>query len=140
MNRLQKKCLVVSLAIHALLMTVLLLGSAFAPKRPSIPTNLPILDVIPSTLVDALISGGGKPGSPAPVVQKKEETQPTPAPKPPAPAPKPISKPPKATIKEPEPEEPVTVKKPAKKAELDEDAIEPNDTPRKPVRKRSIRD
>ena len=51
MNRLQKKCLFASLALHGLLLTIVIVGPAFLPRKPQ-PPNLPILTVIPSKLID----------------------------------------------------------------------------------------
>ena len=66
MNRLQKKCLVLSAALHLLLLAVLVVGPAFLPSRPTPINDLPILDVIPAKLVDDLVSGGGARGAPPP--------------------------------------------------------------------------
>jgi len=57
MNRTQKKCLLVSVGLHLLLPTIVLVGSGFF-SRPK-PDNTPIADFIASKTLDAIISGGG---------------------------------------------------------------------------------
>ncbi len=91
MDRLQKKCFVASVGLHALLAAVLLFGPAFLAPRQQV-LDLAVLDVIPPTLVDAAFSGGGtpeaKPPPPAPLVQPAPPPTPAPAPQP-APQPRP---------------------------------------------------
>lgn len=105
MNRLARKCLIASAGLHLLLFVILLVGPAFlAEKNAAI--DMTVLDVIPSKLVDELMSGGGNP---------------TAQPPPPAPLPEPV-KPqpqPEAFVK-PEPPktakpEPIPDDKPARK-------------------------
>ena len=82
MNRLQKKCLMVTAGAHLLLLLILLVGPAFFYSRPK-PDDLQVLDVIPANLIDAAFTSGVKgarPPPPAPVV-----TPPQPAPPPPTP-------------------------------------------------------
>jgi TonB family protein len=85
MNRLQKKCLVASMAMHSLLLLVLLVGPAFLWSK-KVPDDLPVLDVIPSRLTDALFSGGGNPNAKTPpasaITQPVQQPQ-LPAPQPP---------------------------------------------------------
>jgi periplasmic protein TonB len=118
MNRVQKKCLLASAALHGLLLLVLVFASAFqAPRMEKF--DLPLLDVIPARTVEAAIYGGGDPAAqppppaptpapatpppqPKPAPQPKPEPTPQPQPKPevvPAPAPKPITETPKPTPK-----------------------------------------
>jgi TonB family protein len=70
MNRLQKKCAIVTAGIHLLLLLILIVGPAFfSPKPP--PDDLAVIDVIPATLVDAPFNSGvanATPPPPAPVV------------------------------------------------------------------------
>jgi TonB family protein len=81
MNRLQKKCLISSAGFHLLLVVILLVGPAFLSSK-SKPDNLPVIDFIPSRLVDASVVGGGNPNARPP-----EPAPPSPAlPAPPAPA------------------------------------------------------
>ena len=78
MNRLQKKCLLASTAMHSLLVVILVVGPAFlsAKKRPP---DLPLLDVIPSRLVDAALFGGGNPkAKPPPAAAQAEAPKPEP--------------------------------------------------------------
>ncbi len=89
MDRLQKKCLVASTALHGLLAGALLFGSAFLAP-PSNTMDLDVLTVIPETLVDLPVSSPG--GNPK-VTQLPPSAPPTVKPEPPAPAPKPVSPP-----------------------------------------------
>jgi len=139
MNRSQKKCLIVSLVTHGFLLLLLIVGPAFLPSRPA-ANDLPMLDVIPSTLVDALISSGG---TPAPVTPSATVAKPAPQvaapvvqpapvqPDPPKPEVK-TAKPPKSDPDEPETPEPI--KKDVKKIP-DPDAIplDPPKTTRKQI-------
>ena len=114
MDRLQQKCFVGSAGIHLLLLVILLVGPAFLAPR-SKPDTSPILDVIPTKLIDAAFSGGGNPnGTPPPPAPP---VPPPPTPPPPAPPPEPV----KAKPPEPAPE-PVKEVKPAPP---DPNALEP---------------
>jgi TonB family protein len=76
MNRLQKKCVIVTAGIHLLLLLILIVGPAFFSPRPK-ADDLQVLDVIPAKLIDASFSSGvanAQPPPPAPV------TPPTPPP------------------------------------------------------------
>src|SRR5213594_879221 len=65
MDRLQKKCFIVSAGFHLLLATILVIGPAFfSPK--SKPDDLHILDVIPSKLIDAEFRSGNPNAKPPP--------------------------------------------------------------------------
>ena len=117
MNRLQKKCLVASMAMHSLLLVILLVGPAFLSSK-KVSNDLPVLDVIPSRLTDALFFGGGNPNAqpppPAtPAPQVPHPNPPTPQPTEPEPVtPKPRTEtkpPPEPKQTKPEPT-PVTVK------------------------------
>jgi len=89
MNRLQKKCLFGSAAMHGLLAFILLIGPAFLSRKPE-PFNLPQLSFIPTRTVDALLSGGGNPNArppppaaaPAPQIVQPQVVQPPPQPQP----------------------------------------------------------
>lgn len=147
MNRSQKKCLIVSLATHGFLLLMLIVGPAFVRSKPLV-SDLPLLDVIPSTLVDDAISSGGTPApvAPAPAAVKPAPvTAPAVKPEPVAPEPvkpevkpepvKPIvktAKPPKDEPEDVVPPEPV--KKDIKKIP-DPDAIplEPPKPTKKPI-------
>lgn len=81
MNRLQKKCVIVTAGLHLLLLTILFFGPAFFNSRPR-PDNLPVLDVIPANLIDAAFNSGVRNATPPP-------PQPVAVPQPPAPQPQP---------------------------------------------------
>jgi len=72
MNRVQKKCLIASLALHALLCAILLIGPAFLSVNHK-GVDQPTLEVIPAKLVDSLFSGGGNPKANPPPAQKVVE-------------------------------------------------------------------
>ena len=82
MNRLQKKCVISTAAIHLLLLTILIFGPAFFNRQPK--TDNTILDVIPATTVDDALNSG---------VQGAQAPTPAPAPAP-APIPKSLLQPP----------------------------------------------
>src|ERR1700686_2666007 len=81
MNRLQKKCFIAVAATHSLLLGILLIGPAFLVKRDNKADNMPVLDFIPTKLVDdAMSSGGGSPAShalPPPPVKEGQPPPPT---------------------------------------------------------------
>ncbi|HEY5297250.1 MAG TPA: TonB family protein [Verrucomicrobiae bacterium] len=86
MNRLQKKCVMVTAGFHLLLLVILLVGPAFFNARQK-PDDSQVLDVIPANLIDAQLKSGVKnaqPPAPTPVVTPP---QPAVVPPPPAPAP-----------------------------------------------------
>jgi TonB family protein len=58
MNRLQKKCIIVSAGIHLLLAVMVILGSAFLAAHSQPEATQP-LDFIPLATIDAALSGGG---------------------------------------------------------------------------------
>lgn len=127
MSRLRVKCLFASVAFHGLLLLLLVVGAGFAPTRHEDWTTAPILDMVPESLIEAQVTGGGDPrGTPdvpppaapapaaAPVAAPPAVVQPLPAaPQPPEPTP---PKPAPRTIREPEPEpEPEETEPPPKK-------------------------
>jgi TonB family protein len=91
MNRLQKKCLIATAGFHLLLLVILFVGPAFFNAKPKVDDSQ-VLDVIPASLVDAVVNTGVKnatPPAPAPIITPQPIP---PAPKPvvqPAPAPQP---------------------------------------------------
>jgi TonB family protein len=100
MNRSQKKCLIVSAALHALLIGVALFGSAFLPSSKEEPQH--ILTAFDSRLVTDALTRGGNPN-----------VQVTPPPAPPADEPAtPIALPP---LPKPETHEQDTPKPPERK-------------------------
>lgn len=84
MNRLQKKCVIVTAGFHLLLLVILFVCPAFFNSKPKVDDSQ-VLDVIPSNLIDAALNSGVKnatPPAPTPIV-----TPPQPQPTPPAPKP-----------------------------------------------------
>jgi len=73
MNRLQKKFLVASFALHALLCVILVVGPAFLASRQK-NLNLPILEVVPDRLTDEQAYGGGNPDAKPPPASRVEPT------------------------------------------------------------------
>lgn len=138
MNRLQTKCLVASAGIHLLLLVIIIVGPAFILSRTQKPNDLPLLNVIPPTIIDALFSHGGSPNArtPAPVTDPPPPP-PTPEVKPSPPELKPEAKPPPEPKPKPEPKpretppppEPRPDPKPKVKPE------EPAPVPEKPPKK-----
>ena len=81
MDRLQKKCFIASAGFHLLLALILFVGPAFLPSRSAPDNSNPaILDIIPSKLIDADVSGGGtpnvRPPPPAPLTPPAAATTP----------------------------------------------------------------
>lgn len=110
MSRLHRKCFFASTTVHALLLGVLSLGFAFRDSRPEPPISLPPLDVIPSRLIEAELSGGAEPKPqppPTPAPEPRPEPVVEPRPRPPAPRPEPepepISPPKETEVKQPKP-------------------------------------
>lgn len=128
MNRLQKKCLAGSAALHGLLGIILLVAPGFLSKRE--PESLPPITVIPSRVLDSLLTGGGKPtGAPPPPAVKIEQPLPTLPPPPPQPVakvepaspppPKPPPELPKPVVKNPILPAPTVKKEPVKHVEAE---------------------
>jgi TonB family protein len=118
MDRLQKKCVLVSIGLHLLLFGILFVGTAFVTSKSTLD-NSPPLDFVPYRTIDALMSGGGDANAktaPA-VAPAKPIVQPSPAPAvvpqpPPAERPAP---PPEIKHRDPKPEPEVEKEqKPAK--------------------------
>ncbi|HRY48224.1 MAG TPA: TonB family protein [Candidatus Paceibacterota bacterium] len=144
MKRVQYQCLAASTVAHSLLVLIVFLGIGFgsAQKRE---VDLPILEVIPSRLVDEAVFGGGDPRPPGPE-NKTPERQALPAApaNPPPIKPQPASEPPpskpepapKSDSKAP-PEKPIDPPKaaePAKPFPSDEPSPAPVKTPPKKAR------
>jgi outer membrane biosynthesis protein TonB len=87
MNRLQKKCFVVSAGIHLLLGLILFIGPGFISSRSKQVDDLPILNFVPVKTVDDLVApGGGNPKAPPPVSAPQPappQSLPQPSPEPP---------------------------------------------------------
>ncbi len=119
MNRLQKKCVIVTVGIHLLLLTILIVGPAFFSPRPK-ADDLQVLDVIPANLVDAAFNNGVANAAPPP---------PEPVAPPPPPVPVVTPPPEPAKVEKVEP-----VKPPDKLSPTDLKPVEktPKTEPRKP--------
>ena len=110
----EKKCLLASTVMHGSLVMLLVFGSAFLSSAPK-KQEFPRLRVVPHTLVDdALAGGGGNPNIPMTDDVQKGETL-TPQPPAPAPTPTPTTPQPSPPAPTPAPTKPV-VKKPEIKA------------------------
>lgn len=126
MSRLQKKCLVSSAVVHAVLFLLLIVGSAFVPSIDRPEDRSVELVMIPDILVnEEMVGGGGTPEAAAPV------QQPAPVVTPPAPAPV-VTPPMQAPVQPPTPAprqpdpEPVVEEKPAPKpVQVNPDALKP---------------
>lgn len=141
MDRTQKKCLMASVAMHALLVAVVAVAPGFLKKEKEI--EFKPLDYIPERVVEEAMKRGG--GSVAPKVVEPKAA-PTPAPRPVTPPPTPRPTPPKPVVKpEKKPDPPVvretpkppTKPKPAPKAEP-KPKPRPTTAPKKPVVKSKL--
>lgn len=112
MNRLQKKCLIVSALAHLLLVAILVFGPAFVPTRPPRAEVFEVIEFTPLRTTDLPVTGGGSPtgvqvppaSAPQPVA-RPEPVQPKPDVKPAAaPAVQPARVEPSAREREPQPE------------------------------------
>jgi len=107
MNRLQKKCFVVSAGMHVLLPIILVLGSALTPKsKPA--DDAPVLEFLPMETTDKDMSGGGNPKARTAPAELNKVITPTPKP-PETPTQKQVEKtptpePPKDLVKQNEPD------------------------------------
>ena len=115
MNRLQKKCFIVSVGFHALLVLVLFVGSAFLSPRDRFD-SMPVLTFVPAVTTDERISGGGN----------RNARTPAPAP----PAPQPVAVPP-APQASPQAEKPDPPKPAPKDLEPSRDSLDASSTSRK---------
>src|SRR5437762_12995517 len=66
MNRLQKKCFIVSVGVHLLLAVILVVGPGFLAAKNKVE-DLPVIDFIPSQFIDAPFVGGGNRNAKPPV-------------------------------------------------------------------------
>lgn len=140
MSRLQKKCLIASTALHALLAVVFLAGTAFLVKREE-PVDQQVLTFIPDIAVDAAMqraagpSGAQAPAQPpsqppAPPAQTRQDPpvqQETVKPEPVKPEPEPVK-----PVK-PEPVKPKD--EPPPKTDVRKDPVKPADKPPKSTAK-----
>jgi TonB family protein len=77
MNRVQKKCLIVSTGLHLLLAVMLVFGPAFLISR-SVEKAPPLLDFVAGATVDAVLSGGGDSSVKTPTAELVTPPAPTP--------------------------------------------------------------
>ena len=95
MSRQQKKCLIATAGFHLLLILILVVGPGFFSRRPK-PDNTQLLDVIPTTAVEAALNSGVKSAQPPPPAPPLIEppppvvVPPPPQSAPPQPAPEPV--------------------------------------------------
>jgi TonB family protein len=90
MSRIQKKCVILSVGFHLLLVVILAVGPAFLASSSKVD-NQPLIDFIPLKTIDDAMSGGGNPNArpPAPTPPQPQPPQPQPQPQTSAPAPEP---------------------------------------------------
>jgi TonB family protein len=143
MDRLQKKCVIVTTALHGLLVLIVLFGSALMPASHE-ETNVKLFTMYDtSKIVDDQPSSGGSPevkvpATPNPPSKPVEPAPPTPPKTEPKPEP-PVIKPPPQKVEPPKPrevekpKEPEPVKEPKNKLTPDElMPIEPKKTTKPP--------
>lgn len=126
MSRLQSKCVFASAFVHALLIGLLVISSAFV-KPPEPPKDVAFMKLIPRNAIvtdDQETGGGGNPNvtSPPAVVPAAPAPAPTVVP---APAPAPVKQP------DPEPPKPV-VKEPVRKPDPEPEPVKAKPEPVKP--------
>lgn len=63
MNRQQKKCLIATVGCHLLMILILFVGPGFFSRTPK-PDSTQLLNVIPSTAVEAALNSGVKSAQP----------------------------------------------------------------------------
>jgi TonB family protein len=125
MNRLQKKCFIATVGSHLLLIVLLFVGPGFFTSQPK-PEDSKVLDIIPSTTIDAAANSGSKsaqPPPPAPSTPIVKPPEPVVQPPPTPPQPQPEAKPP--TLEKPPDPDPVKPPKPIS----DEPKLEPTPKP-----------
>jgi periplasmic protein TonB len=106
MNRLQTKCLYATVGFHLLLVLILVVGPGFFRSTPK-PDDTQVLDVIPTTAIEAALNSGVKdaqPPAPTPLPPLIPPPKPIVLPPPPQPQPQP-------TPPTPEPPAPSFVKR-----------------------------
>ena len=122
MNRLAKKCFLVSCVLHVVFLSVLVYRSDLFAEKPVKSVKIPILNVISAEAVDALKSPGSALEEPP-----KKKDPPKPKPKEPSPKPKPKPKPkPEITKDPPKKDPPKPVKLPEKDPPKTKPSIKPN--------------
>jgi len=84
-QRLQKKCLIASAALHLTLLVILFVGPAFLSGGK--PKLVPDLNFVPDDVIEAMLAGGGTPlpaqaAPPTPATPARNEPAPAPPPEP----------------------------------------------------------
>jgi len=129
MSRLQKKCFLASASLHGLLVLVIIFGAAFLgpSKEKPLPNRI---NVIPSRLVDAALSGGG--GNPK--LERTDDQVKGNSLNPAHTSPEPLPPPPKQPVQArevPQPVRPVPVRpEPVRPAPTKPPVARPPDTPK----------
>jgi TonB family protein len=128
MNRIQKKCMIVSAGIHLLLAVMLIFGPGFLSFN-SHENAPPLLKFIPGATVEALLSGGGDKSAKTPPAEATSPETPTPTPI--VTPPVQVSQPPVERVqpRQPERELPPVPKDPPR---VNTPAIDVKPAPRKP--------
>jgi TonB family protein len=147
MNRTQGKYLLISTAMHGLLVIVLVVGSAFAPSRP-VTDDMPIINFVPDILTDEKAFGGGEPGPPPAPGPKSQVVQSLPPaseeakkPEPPQKSEPPVKPEPKPEIKpDPKPEPEPKKEEVKDQANPDDLAMDPPKKTVKPPKKERVLD
>ena len=111
----EKKCLLASTVMHGSLVMLLVFGSAFLSSAPK-KQEFPRLRVVPHTLVDDALAGGG--GDPKIPVTDDVQHGETLTPQPPAPAPTSTPPTPQPPVVQPPPPTPTPTKPVVKKPEI----------------------
>jgi TonB family protein len=101
MNRLQKKCFVVSASLHGLLLVALVFSTAFFRSDRLLKDMGPVVDIVNAIPTDRMVNSGGNPNGnptpPAPALPPPQALQ-----QPPPQPVKPLPEPPKPQPKPPE--------------------------------------
>jgi len=87
LNRLQKKCFIVSASLHLLLLLILVVGPAFLVSKNK-SDDVEVIEFVPAILIDQNVIGGGNRNAKAPAAQASVAPPPQPAPQPPPPKPR----------------------------------------------------
>lgn len=133
MSRLQKKCLIASGALHALLLLVVLMTSAFLVKQEE-PVDQQVLTFVPDQLVDEALRqpAAAQAAAQPPPVQQTPPPQAEPPPRQQEPPPKVETKPPEP---KPEPVKPKVEPKPKQEPKVEPKKADPPKPKPEPVKK-----
>jgi TonB family protein len=133
MNRLQKKCFVVSAGLHGMLLVALVFGTAFQRSNKKMVDIGPVIDLVNAIPTDRPVNSGGNPnGNPNPPAPAPAPVQPLPPPPQPVKQ-EPVKPEPKPEVKQVKKPDPVP-ETPKVKAEL------PVTPPKKVVEKKPVKE